>query len=190
MTPPPARQPAVQPLDIESSNATVTSAAWDGMYSDPNHPLGGFRVIEIHGMRATITGRDTAESAEWTLEGKVSGSTIQVDFTPKGGPSRLEGKLVQGSPSQIRWQDGNMWTRTDMQGKKPIGDFNTFLPFIVVSAVAMLGMGWYFWSRTQTVDEEKDAEQEAMWDAYYDKMDKKQNCGGTEQGVVIAAALF
>ena len=84
-----------------------------GEYSDPNHP-GCKRTIEVDGTSATISGTDTPDGEIWKVSGTVSGDTIVVDFSPKGGPKELTGKSV---PEGIRWEDGNVWTLVGFEGE-------------------------------------------------------------------------
>lgn len=92
------------------SNA-AWEAAWSGLYSDPYHP-DGYRKITADGGKASVVGKDDATAAVWTLSANVSGSTITVDFSPKGGPASMQGVLVEGSKVRISWPDGNAWTKT------------------------------------------------------------------------------
>ena len=92
------------------SNA-AWEAAWSGVYSDPHHP-DGYRKITAERGKASVVGKDDATAAVWTLSANVSGSTITVDFSPKGGPASMQGVLVEGSKVRISWPDGNAWTKT------------------------------------------------------------------------------
>ena len=79
---------------------------FSGEYSDPNHP-GCRRTVEAaDDGSATISGTDTPGGDVWTVNGKVNGDTIVVDFSPKGGPKELTGKKVLVG---IQWEDGNIW---------------------------------------------------------------------------------
>jgi len=90
-----------------------------GFYADPNHyqsgSFAGTRMIsdkqgDTAGDVLTLVGSDDGTQF-WTLTGhwtdKAAGK-ISVDFSPKGGPSDLQGTF---SDSKITWQDGNHWSR-------------------------------------------------------------------------------
>lgn len=88
-----------------------------GYYSDPNHP-NCQRIIEVAGKIASLTGTDgdpgcppDGSGETWTLQGKIKGNTILVDFSPKGGPSDLKGVYNETAPAGINWPDGNKWTK-------------------------------------------------------------------------------
>mmetsp|Transcript_24076 Transcript_24076/g.45755 ORF Transcript_24076/g.45755 Transcript_24076/m.45755 type:complete len:174 (+) Transcript_24076:85-606(+) len=90
-----------------------------GYYSDPNHPHCK-RIIEVAGNIASLTGTDgnpgcppDGSGEAWTLVGKVNGNTIEVDFSPKGGPPDLKGVYAATDPAGINWPDGNKWTKID-----------------------------------------------------------------------------
>jgi hypothetical protein len=97
-------------------------AIFSGKYSDPNHP-GCAREIGLEtATSAKVFGADAAggeggvpcdgtTDVKWgPLPATIDGFGIVVDFSSKGGPSDLSGKYYyQGS--QIKWQDGNAWTK-------------------------------------------------------------------------------
>ena len=90
-----------------------------GTYLDPNHP-GCTRTIKaVSATEIGITGFDAAAGEghpcngktdiPWgPLDGKVTGDTIVIDFSPKGGPSDLTGTWTPNS-KRITWADGNYW---------------------------------------------------------------------------------
>lgn len=95
------------------TNAVVD---FSGSYADPNHP-NCQRVIAVAGPDATLSGTDgnpgcppDGSGKAWKLLGKVDGSTIFVDFSPKGGPPALKGVWDTNAPVGIQWPDGNKWT--------------------------------------------------------------------------------
>merc|ERR1711879_606130 len=85
----------------------VPNEAIAGNYSDPNHP-GGFRTIEMNGAVASIQGVDGFGAQPWTLVGKVTGNSVRIDFSPKGGPKDLQGQF---DGSGIVFSDGNRWSK-------------------------------------------------------------------------------
>ena len=60
----------------------------------------------------TLIGSDDGV-AFWSLKGKYTDkatSSIVVDFSPKGGPAGLNGKV---DSTGITWEDGNKWSKVD-----------------------------------------------------------------------------
>ena len=86
---------------------TAPPSPFLGQYADPNHP-GCERKIVAQGSGLIITGADEDKKA-WKVKGKVEGTTILVDFSPKGGPADVEAKFVLGKG--IVFPDGNVWTK-------------------------------------------------------------------------------
>jgi hypothetical protein len=83
-----------------------------GVYTDPKHQdyssFAGYRMLAIKGNGLTLAGTDDG-TAFWALSGSISkDGTIAVDFSPKGGPSNVQGKL-DSSNHDITWSDGNVW---------------------------------------------------------------------------------
>lgn len=78
-----------------------------GVWSDPAHP-GCTRKIVLQGSTAIITGADE-DGKPFKVRGVVDGTTITVDFTPKGGPADVAAKYVVGKG--IVFPDGNVWTK-------------------------------------------------------------------------------
>uniref|UniRef100_A0A7S1I5G1 Uncharacterized protein n=1 Tax=Eutreptiella gymnastica TaxID=73025 RepID=A0A7S1I5G1_9EUGL len=82
--------------------------AYEGQYSDPFHP-DGYRTVVVNGDgTATISGIDRADGPVWTLTGNFEGSSLLIDFRPKGGPANLLSNYKDGG---IRFPDGNTWTK-------------------------------------------------------------------------------
>ena len=86
---------------------TIPKIRASGVWADPAHP-GCTRKIVLQGNTAIITGADEDGKA-WKVKGIVDGTTINVDFTPKGGPAGVEAKFVVGKG--IVFPDGNVWTK-------------------------------------------------------------------------------
>ena len=101
---------------IGAEQATVVDN-FSGDYADPNHPncLRQVRVLAT-GTKALVSGTDgnpgcpiDGSGQPWKLDAIISNedNTISVDFSPKGGPSSLQGvKTTKG----ILWADNNLWT--------------------------------------------------------------------------------
>jgi hypothetical protein len=90
--------------------------SFSGDYGDPNHPncLRQVRVL-ADGTKALVSGTDgnpgcpiDGSGTQWKLDAIISNEDkISVDFSPKGGPSSLQGvKTTKG----ILWADNNLWT--------------------------------------------------------------------------------
>ncbi|KAL7565786.1 hypothetical protein ACA910_015567 [Epithemia clementina (nom. ined.)] len=91
-----------------------------GKYADPKHPNCKREIVVNKGSSlAKLTGTDGSPGCPtdgsgklWTLSGTVSGSTILVDFSPKGGPANLKGVYdTSSSPEGVQWPDGNKWSK-------------------------------------------------------------------------------
>ena len=91
-----------------------------GSYADPNHP-NCLRIIadvkDSSSSDIVLTGTDgnpgcppDGAGKTWKLVGKVEGSNVFVDFSPKGGPKDLKG-VFDASSQAIKWPDGNSWAR-------------------------------------------------------------------------------
>jgi hypothetical protein len=102
--------------------ANAAPVNFAGSYSDPFHPNCQRVILKDDKAAAssilTIRGTDgnpgcppDGSGTPWTLTGQVGGdgSSILVDFTPKGGPPNLKGTW---DGSGIMWPDGNKWTKT------------------------------------------------------------------------------
>eukprot|EP00535_Pseudo-nitzschia_heimii_P001784 CAMPEP_0197173812 /NCGR_PEP_ID=MMETSP1423-20130617/599_1 /TAXON_ID=476441 /ORGANISM="Pseudo-nitzschia heimii, Strain UNC1101" /LENGTH=161 /DNA_ID=CAMNT_0042622677 /DNA_START=70 /DNA_END=555 /DNA_ORIENTATION=- len=92
-----------------------------GEYADPNHPNCRRSIVaaDAHVETAWVKGTDGSPGCPpdgsgdpWTVQGTFDDAgkpaSIVVDFSPKGGPSDLAGRLVDEG---IEWADGNTWTR-------------------------------------------------------------------------------
>ena len=82
----------------------------DGNYIDPNHP-NGFRMLKLsNDGTVTIVGNDDAKTGVvFKLHGRVIGTSIEIDFTPK---APRVGKLAGvWDGSGIVFADGNRWTK-------------------------------------------------------------------------------
>ncbi len=96
---------------------------FSGGYSDPHHPLCSRVITHETLTSALVKGADAGEGKGPSCDGKtdvewgplpstISGTSIIVDFSSKGGPSNLSGTFVQDS---IHWEDGNVWTKISGQ---------------------------------------------------------------------------
>ncbi|GAX10898.1 hypothetical protein FisN_4Hh151 [Fistulifera solaris] len=101
---------------LSAAPLIVNAVDFTGSYADPNHP-NCQRVINVQGASATLSGTDgnpgcpaDGSGKAWKLTGNVDGSTIFVDFSPKGGPPALKGVWDDAAPAGIKWPDGNKWT--------------------------------------------------------------------------------
>ena len=88
-----------------------------GIFFDPGHftdfdSWAGFRFIaEQPASELHMVGSDDGVWMNfWYLQGSSSGSQVQFDFSPKGGPADLEGTWST-TPAAITWPDGNSWTK-------------------------------------------------------------------------------
>ena len=80
-----------------------------GEFNDPQHP-GCKRNIKLAGSQAIIRGADE-DGTPWKVTGKVSGSEMIVDFSPKGGPKAVPAKW---NGLGIQFPDGNVWTKASL----------------------------------------------------------------------------
>ena len=83
----------------------------EGYYSDPNHPNGYRLLILADNNKAIVEGSDNgpiSTGKEWVLQAVTKGSSLFIDFTPKGYPKTLEGKF---DGSGIVFPDGNRWVK-------------------------------------------------------------------------------
>ena len=89
----------------------------NGIYSDPNHK-NGYRVVRVVGKsNAVVTLQDEPNSPIISVDGKIkskkSGTTITLDFSPKGGPKDIVATFYNGSGGdQLLFSDGNVWTKS------------------------------------------------------------------------------
>ena len=112
--------------------ATVAQSSPDvfaGNYSDPNHPKCPRTVIVENNAMGTVTGADAATKGD-PCDGKtdkkwgplkaifdITGPTINVDFSSKGGPPQLTGTWNTTS-LEIDWVDGNNWPSVKCSNKQ------------------------------------------------------------------------
>lgn len=110
---------------------TGEASPWTGYYDDPNHPgclrqvkvVGApmrpngtpspFPVVEVRGYDgpegATMcTEAPESREAIWTVKGDLRNGEALLDFSSKGGPSKLVAKFEDGG---IVFPDGNKWTK-------------------------------------------------------------------------------
>ncbi len=101
--------------------AAVDQLLFTGKYSDPNHPGCARSVLRTSDSDGQVYGADAAggegvacdgsTDVKWgPLSAAIDGLKIVVDFSPKGGPSNLNG-TYSVERSAIVWQDGNAWTK-------------------------------------------------------------------------------
>ena len=87
-----------------------------GAYDDPNHP-GCDRFVQVadDGTTAEVTGNDAEDGSKpWgPFATTITGTTVVVDFSPKGGPKDLTGEYSAPADAKagITWADGNRWTK-------------------------------------------------------------------------------
>tara|TARA_A100001011_G_scaffold400250_1_gene513540 strand:- start:12419 stop:13306 length:888 start_codon:yes stop_codon:yes gene_type:complete len=78
------------------------------IYSDPNHKNMSRTVIYHKDQTVTVTGKDSIDGKPWIIKGSINkNNTITLDFTSKGGPKNITGKV---SDKKITFSDGNIWT--------------------------------------------------------------------------------
>jgi len=79
-----------------------------GVYSDPKHPK-GYRVIRKDASGIVVALSDSGStSKEITIPAKASKTSVEFDFSSKGGPASLKGTVKEGV---ITFPDGNTWTK-------------------------------------------------------------------------------
>jgi len=102
------------PKKQADTKVTAVSGSFQGVFSDPKHPK-GYRVIVAKGSAATMSLSDGgADSKLFNLPVKVNkgkeGTTLTIDFSPKGGPKNIIGTLANDG-SSISFPDGNKWKK-------------------------------------------------------------------------------
>lgn len=95
-------------------------SVFNGVYSDPNHPNCKREIFYVGNETGYVYGADNAVEDQpcdgstdvpWgPLRALITKNTIVVDFSPKGGPSDLNGQYDHASYS-IQWDGGNSWTK-------------------------------------------------------------------------------
>ncbi|KAK3275313.1 hypothetical protein CYMTET_16547 [Cymbomonas tetramitiformis] len=108
---------AAAPLGTEEA---LAESIYNGEYTDPiNHP-GGTRQIVVNSDNSVIVtgGGGRGEPASFTLSGKIVGTKIFVDFSPKGGPKDFEGEFAQlsdGRQGIVWYKKSNFWPKSHME---------------------------------------------------------------------------
>ncbi len=82
----------------------------NGIYSDPNH-LEGYRIVRaLYGSNdALVTLQDKPNGPVISVNGKIVGTTVTLDFSAKGGPRDVVATLV--GDDKLSFPDGNTWTK-------------------------------------------------------------------------------
>jgi hypothetical protein len=81
----------------------------NGIYSDPNH-LDGYRIVrELDKSNALVTLQDEPNGPIFSVNGKIVGTTVTLDFSAKGGPKDIVATLV--GDDKLKFPDGNTWTK-------------------------------------------------------------------------------
>ena len=103
-----------------AGGASAAPSAFVGEYADPKHP-GCLRSISGEGSVLDVTGTDGTpgcangeKQKPWSLKGEIvkipsKETEILIDFSPKGGPKNLLGKLTP--EGGILFPDGNTWSK-------------------------------------------------------------------------------
>lgn len=126
---------AVMVGSSESASAVIAktgqASPWTGDYDDPNHPgclrqvkvvgaaqrpdgtPGRYPIVEVRGydgpQGATIcTEQPEKRDAIWTVKGELKSGQAFLDFSSKGGPSKL---LAKYEDNGIIFPDGNKWSK-------------------------------------------------------------------------------
>jgi hypothetical protein len=94
---------------------------FSGDYADPFHPYCQRHIEVVSPTRASVTGTDgtpgcppDGSGRPWALTGILNeeeGTSILIDFTPKGGPKDLKGVWEASPVEGIRFPDGNLWSK-------------------------------------------------------------------------------
>jgi hypothetical protein len=115
-----ASPPSSMILADAATTTVVANSNFAGSYADPFHPNCRRVIATVSSSpgKVSVSGTDgnpgcppDGNGRAWQLEGTVSGSTIVVDFSPKGGPADLKGTYVSSGAGRIQWPDGNSWTK-------------------------------------------------------------------------------
>jgi len=86
----------------------LTNDVLAGWYSDPEHPKMPREILN-EGDYFRVSGSDDMDTF-WDLYGILEGVDINIDFSPKGGPSNLKGYW---DGAGIVFPDGNKWTKIE-----------------------------------------------------------------------------
>jgi hypothetical protein len=86
----------------------------NGIYSDPNH-LEGYRIVRaLDASNALVTLQDKPNGPVISVNGKIAGTTVTLDFSAKGGPKDVVATLV--GDDKLSFPDGNTWTKISGMG--------------------------------------------------------------------------
>ncbi|CAK0891920.1 unnamed protein product [Prorocentrum cordatum] len=87
-----------------------------GAYADPKHE-GHLRHLLANGKTGTIKSTDDG-TTKWEVPiTELTADSIVADFSGKGGPKALSGKLTDEG---IQWEDGNTWTLMSAKASKGV----------------------------------------------------------------------
>lgn len=64
------------------------------------------RRVQMSGFNAIVTGNDVEGGPEWQCKGKVVEDTLVLDFSPRGGPSKV---VAQRTGKGLEFPDGTVW---------------------------------------------------------------------------------
>jgi hypothetical protein len=103
-----------------AGGARAAPSPFVGEFSDPKHPgclrsiSGDGAVLEVQGTDGTPGCMNGEKQKPWSLTGEVvkvpsKAPEILIDFSPKGGPKNLLGKLTE--EGGILFPDGNTWSK-------------------------------------------------------------------------------
>jgi len=96
------KHPRFQMFTFQDNNNLIADKM---VYTDPNHQ-GARRSVDYHGHNVVVTGTDGA--SPWTARGVVDDEgKVVLDFSSKGGPSRIEAKRTRDG---LLFKDGNLWS--------------------------------------------------------------------------------
>lgn len=103
-----------------AGGAHAAPSPFVGEFSDPKHPgclrsiSGDGAVLDVKGTDGTPGCTNGELQKPWSLKGEVvkipsKDPELLIDFSPKGGPKNLLGKLT--SEGGILFPDGNTWSK-------------------------------------------------------------------------------
>jgi len=109
------------PGKAAAAGAATGVDLFSGDYADPFHPYCQRHIEVVSPTRASVTGTDgtpgcppDGSGRPWALTGILNeeeGTSILIDFTPKGGPKDLKGVWEASPVEGIRFPDGNLWSK-------------------------------------------------------------------------------
>jgi len=76
------------------------------IYLDPLHDYAPRKLEVRDNGNIVIIGIDSVEGKLWKASGKMKDDNVILDFSCKGGPKNIRGKILK---SGIQFEDGNMW---------------------------------------------------------------------------------